>query len=113
VRILVVEDEPKLAALLRRGLAEEGHVVDVAGNGDDAVWMATAVAYEAIVLDVMLPPRDGLEVCRELRSLDVWSPVLMLTAWDGVGDRVAGLDVGADDCLVNPFAFAELLYPER
>jgi two-component system OmpR family response regulator len=109
VRILVVEDEPKLAALLRRGLVEEGLVTDVTGSGDDALWMAAATEYDAIVLDVMLPGTDGFEVCRRLRENGVWSPVLMLTARDAVEDRVAGLDAGADDYLTKPFSFAELL----
>jgi two-component system, OmpR family, response regulator len=109
VRILVVEDELKMAGLLRRGLAEEGHAVDVARVGDDALWMARAIEYEAIVLDLMLPGLDGIEVCRRLRESGVWAPVLMLTARDGVDDRVAGLDAGADDYLPKPFSFAELL----
>jgi two-component system OmpR family response regulator len=109
MRVLVVEDEPKLAGLLARGLGEEGHPTDVAGNGDDAVWMARATAYDAIVLDVMLPGQDGFDVCRELRAADVWTPVLFLTARDSVDDRVAGLDVGGDDYLVKPFSFPELL----
>jgi two-component system OmpR family response regulator len=108
VRVLVVEDEVKLAELLKRGLGEEGHVVDIAGTGTDASWMARAVAYDAIVLDVMLPERDGFAVCAELREAGVWSPVLMLTARDAVEDRVAGLDSGADDYLTKPFSFHEL-----
>jgi two-component system, OmpR family, response regulator len=109
VRVLVVEDDPKMAGLLRRGLVEEGHAADVAGNGDDAIWMAQAVEYHAIVLDVMLPGRDGFAVCRQLRRDGVWAPVLMLTARDAVEDRVAGLDAGADDYLPKPFSFSELL----
>jgi two-component system OmpR family response regulator len=109
VRILVVEDELKMASLLRRGLVEEGHAVDVARTGDDALWMAGAAEYDAIVLDLMLPGVDGLEVCRRVRESGVWSPVLMLTARDAVADRVAGLDAGADDYLAKPFSFAELL----
>jgi two-component system OmpR family response regulator len=109
MRVLVVEDEVKMASLLRRGLLEEGHAVDVAQTGDDALWMAQAVEYDAVVLDVMLPGLDGLEVCRRLRTSGVWSPVLMLTARDAVEDRVAGLDAGADDYLPKPFSFAELL----
>jgi two-component system, OmpR family, response regulator len=109
MRVLVVEDEVKMASLLRRGLLEEGHAVDVAQTGDDALWMAQAVEYDAVVLDVMLPGLDGLEVCRRLRVSGVWSPVLMLTARDAVEDRVAGLDAGADDYLPKPFSFAELL----
>jgi two-component system OmpR family response regulator len=109
VRVLLVEDEAKLANLLARGLREEGHAADVAGRGEDALWMAQAVSYDAIVLDVMLPGLDGLATCRELRSAGVWSPVLFLTARDAVDDRVAGLDAGGDDYLVKPFSYAELL----
>jgi two-component system OmpR family response regulator len=109
MRLLVVEDEPKLGKLLVRGLGEEGHAVDLAVTGDDALWMATATPYDAIVLDVMLPGLDGMSVCRELRSREVWTPVLMLTARDAIDDRVKGLDTGADDYLTKPFAFAELL----
>ena len=109
MRALVVEDDVKLAALLRRGLQEEGHVADVAATGDDALWMAGATAYDVIVLDVMLAGIDGFEVCRRLRRSGVWSPVLMLTARDAVEDRVEGLDAGADDYLTKPFSFAELL----
>jgi two-component system, OmpR family, response regulator len=109
MRILVVEDELKMAALLRRGLSEEGYAVDVARTGDDGVWMAQAAEYDAIVLDLMLPGLDGVSVCRRWRENGVWAPVLMLTARDGVEDRVAGLDAGADDYLPKPFSFAELL----
>jgi two-component system OmpR family response regulator len=109
MRLLVVEDEPKMAGLLRRGLAEEGHATDVAATGIQALWMAAAVNYDAIVLDVMLPQVDGFEVCRRLRSRGIWTPVLMLTARDAVDDRVAGLDAGADDYLPKPFSFEELL----
>ncbi len=109
MRALVVEDEAKMAALIRRGLAEEGYSADVARTGEEALWMARATPYDAIVLDLMLPGRDGLEVCRELRESGVWSPILMLTARDGVEDRVEGLDSGADDYLSKPFSFAELL----
>jgi len=109
MRVLIVEDEPKLARLIARGLSEEGHVADVAARGEDALWMARAAPYDAIVLDVMLPGLDGFATCAELRSSEVWAPVLMLTARDGIDDRVRGLDSGADDYLVKPFAFAELL----
>jgi two-component system OmpR family response regulator len=109
VRILVVEDERKLADLLARGLREEGHAADVATDGKQALWMAQAAPFDAIVLDVMLPGIDGFEVCRRLRASDVWAPVLMLTARDAVEDRVLGLDAGADDYLMKPFAFDELL----
>jgi two-component system OmpR family response regulator len=109
VRVLVVEDELRMASLIRRGLAAEGLAVDVAANGEDALWMAQASDYDAIVLDVMLPGMSGFDTCLELRHSGVWAPVLMLTARDSVEDRVAGLDTGADDYLVKPFAFAELL----
>ncbi|MGZ5361389.1 MAG: response regulator transcription factor, partial [Solirubrobacterales bacterium] len=108
MRVLVVEDEVKMAALLRRGLQEEGMVVDVAARGEDALWMAGSTEFDAIVLDVMLPGIDGFETCRRLRDDGVWAPVLMLTARDAVADRVAGLDGGADDYLTKPFSFAEL-----
>ena len=109
MRVLVVEDEPKMAGLIRRGLSEEGYSADIAGTGDDALWMAEATDYDAIVLDVLLPGRDGFDVCRRLRKAGTWTPILMLTARDAVDDRVAGLDAGADDYLTKPFAFAELL----
>jgi two-component system, OmpR family, response regulator len=109
MRVLIVEDEAKLAALLRRGLVEEGYAVDVVSNGGDALWMAEATPYDAVVLDVVLPEIDGLEVCRTLRKRNVWVPIVMLTARGAVGDRVSGLDAGADDYLTKPFSFAELL----
>jgi two-component system OmpR family response regulator len=104
-----VEDERKLADLLARGLREEGHAADIATEGEQALWMAQAAPFDAIVLDVMLPGIDGFEVCRRLRASEVWAPVLMLTARDAVEDRIAGLDVGADDYLTKPFSFAEML----
>src|SRR5262249_47234639 len=109
MRVLVVEDELRMASLIRRGLLAEGQAADVAPNGEDALWMAAAHEYDAIVLDVMLPGLNGFETCRRLREAGIWAPVLMLTARDSVEDRVAGLDTGADDYLVKPFAFAELL----
>jgi len=109
MRVLIVEDEPKMAALVARALREEGHTADTAAHGEDALWMARAAPYDAIILDVMLPGLDGVEVLRRLRALKVWTPVLMLTARDAVGDRVGGLDAGADDYLTKPFAFSELL----
>lgn len=109
MRILVVEDETKMAALVRRGLVEEGHGADVASDGEEALWRAQATEYDAIVLDVLLPGLDGFQVCRRLREAGVRSPVLMLTARDAVEDRVTGLDAGADDYLTKPFSFAELL----
>ena len=109
MRVLIVEDDLRLAGLLRRGLGKEGLAVDLTSTGEDALWMAAAHDYDAIVLDVMLPGIDGFETCRRLRVAGVWTPVLILTARDSVEDRVAGLDTGADDYLVKPFAFAELL----
>jgi len=109
VRVLIVEDEVKMASLIRRGLREEELAADVAIRGEDALWMAQATDYDAIVLDVMLPGIDGFATCRRLREDGIWAPVLMLTARDGVEDRVAGLDGGADDYLTKPFSFAELL----
>jgi two-component system OmpR family response regulator len=109
MRVLVVEDEVKMARLIRRGLREEGMAVDVTERGEDALWMAGSTEYDAVVLDVMLPGIDGFETCRRLRGDGVWAPVLMLTARDAVEDRVEGLDRGADDYLVKPFSFAELL----
>ena len=109
MRLLVVEDTARMAELLRRGLIEEGHAVDLVANGEEAIWMGTENPYDAIVLDLMLPDADGLEVCRRLRAGGQWAPVLMLTARDALADRVAGLDAGADDYLTKPFSFAELL----
>jgi len=109
VRVLIVEDEVKLAGIVRRGMRERGLRADVATSGEDALWMAGATEYGAIVLDVMLPGIDGFETCRRLRAGGVWAPVLMVTARDAVADRIAGLDGGADDYLVKPFAFDELL----
>jgi two-component system OmpR family response regulator len=108
VRLLIVEDEPKMAALLKRGLVEQGAVVDLADRGEDALWMAASTGYDVVVLDLMLPGIDGFETCRRLRDAGVWAPVLMLTARGEVEDRVAGLDGGADDYLVKPVNFAEL-----
>src|ERR671923_2134041 len=90
MRVLIVEDEVKMARLVRRGLIEEGHAADVASTGEDALWMAGAHPYDAIVLDVMLPRLTGFETCRRLRNAGVWAPVLMVTARDAVDDRVAG-----------------------
>jgi two-component system, OmpR family, response regulator len=109
VRILIVEDEPKMADVLRRGLTRAGLAVDAVELGGDALIRAGATQYDAIVLDAMLPDIDGVEVCKRLRANRVWSPVLMLTARSGVPDRVGGLDAGADDYVAKPFAFDELL----
>jgi two-component system, OmpR family, response regulator len=109
MRVLIVEDEPKLASLLRKGLTTQGLAADIAANAADAMWMATATAYDAITLDVMLPDTDGFTLCRDLRRHGVATPVLMITALDTIHDRVTGLDSGADDYLAKPFSFAELL----
>jgi two-component system, OmpR family, response regulator len=108
MRLLVVEDEAKMASLLQRGLERHGGVVDLASRGEDALWMAQAREYDAIVLDVMLPGIDGFETCRRLREAGVRTGVLMLTARGSVEDRVAGLDGGADDYVPKPFSLAEL-----
>jgi two-component system, OmpR family, response regulator len=109
VRILIVEDQAKLAGLLQQGLREEQITADIALTGADGLWMATEQPYDVVVLDVMLPDLDGLEVCRRIRAVDDRTPVLMLTALGAVPDRVAGLEAGADDYLLKPFAFDELL----
>ena len=107
--MLVVEDDVKMAGLLRRGLEHEGYAVDVVSTGEDAVWATAELPLDAVVLDAMIPAPDGFEVCRRMRLDGRWVPVLMLTARDAVADRVAGLDAGADDYLVKPFSFEELL----
>jgi two-component system, OmpR family, response regulator len=109
MRILIVEDEVKLASLIRRGLREEGMLADVAMKGEDALWMAGSAEYDVIALDVMLPGIDGLETCKRLRADGVRTPILMLTARGEIGDRIEGLNVGADDYLTKPFAFGELI----
>ena len=109
MRVLIVEDDAKLARIIRSGLRAHGAGADIAGTGEDALWMAAATDYGAIVLDVMLPGIDGFETCRRLRGSGIATPVLMLTARTSVADRVAGLDQGADDYLSKPFAFDELM----
>ena len=109
MRVLLIEDDPKAAKLLAKGLREEGFVVDVAATGEDGEDRAVIDEYDAIVLDWLLPDKDGLAVCRALRAREVSTPILMLTARDSVADRVSGLSIGADDYLTKPFAFAELL----
>jgi two-component system OmpR family response regulator len=108
MRLLVVEDQPRMASLIKRGLEEEGHSVDVAADGPDAVWMATENEYRVVILDAMLPGFDGFEVARRLRTGGRWMPIVMLTARDSVTDRVLGLDSGADDYMTKPFSIAEL-----
>jgi two-component system, OmpR family, response regulator len=109
MRILVVEDDARMADAVRRGFEAEGVAVDLAATGEEALWRAQAAAYGAIVLDIMLPGIDGIETCERLRAAEVWTPILMLTARDAVRDRVAGLNSGADDYLVKPFSFEELV----
>ena len=109
MRILLVEDEPDAARMLAKGLREQAYAVDLATDGDAAIYQSSITDYDAVVLDVMLPGADGLHVCRELRKRGSPVPVLMLTARDSVDDRIAGLDCGADDYLTKPFAFGELL----
>jgi DNA-binding response OmpR family regulator len=109
MRLLVVEDEQRLAAGLRKGLEAEGFAVDVVHNGTDGIWMARENPFDAIILDVMLPGANGYQVCRTLRNEGNWTPILMLTAKDGVWDEVEGLDTGADDYLTKPFSYAVLI----
>jgi two-component system OmpR family response regulator len=109
MKVLVVEDELKMASLLLRGFRNNGDIADVTQMGEDAVWMTSATAYDAVVLDVMLAGMDGFETLAAMRKSGRWTPVLMLTARDSIEDRIAGLDVGADDYLTKPFSFAELL----
>jgi two-component system OmpR family response regulator len=108
MRVLVVEDESKLALLIQKALREQGMLADIAPGGEDALWMAGSTAYEVIVLDINLPGIDGFETCMRLREDGVQTPILMLTARDGVEDRIAGLDTGADDYVLKPFDFGEL-----
>ena len=109
MKILVVEDEERVAHFIQKGLKEEGHAVDVSHDGEDGGFLAEVNDYDLILLDVMLPKKNGIAVCREIRDRGITTPVLMLTARDSVEDRVRGLDAGADDYLVKPFAFEELL----
>ena len=109
MRVLVVEDERRLAGIIKRGLIEEGYAVDIAFDGEDAQFMAETTSYDVITLDIMLPKKDGISVCKDLRAKKINTPILMLTARDSVEDRVKGLDSGADDYLIKPFAFSELL----
>jgi two-component system OmpR family response regulator len=109
MRLLIAEDDEKLSAALARGLRGEGYAVDVAGTGEEALLQARVYDYDVVILDVMIPEPDGVAVCRTLRQEERWAPVLMLTARDGVNDRILGLDAGADDYLVKPFDFGELV----
>ena len=109
MRVLIVEDDKRLAGVVERGLAEEGYSIDTVYDGEEAEFAIDTTPYDLVILDIMLPKKDGLEVCRELRAKKITVPVLMLTARDHVEDRVTGLDTGADDYLIKPFAFSELL----
>lgn len=109
MRVLIVEDEVKLAAYLKRGLEREGYAVDVAGDGEQGLWLASTEPYDVVVLDIMLPAKNGYLVCRELREAGVWTPILMLTAKTGEYDEAEALDTGADDFLSKPFSFVVLL----
>src|SRR3954451_8009254 len=109
MRVLLVEDEPAAAHVLAKGLREQAYAVDVAADGDSAVFQAGTTDYDAVILDVMLPRRDGFSVCRTIRDSGCAVPILMLTARDAVEARIEGLDCGADDYLVKPFDFGELL----
>jgi two-component system OmpR family response regulator len=109
MRILLVEDDERMADMVRRGLASENIAVDVAPSGEEALWRVDATIHSVVVLDVMLPGIDGVETCKRMREADLWTPILMLTARDTVGDRVTGLNSGADDYLVKPYSFEELL----
>ena len=109
MRILVVDDDRRLCAVIKRGLLEEAYAVDVAYDGEEGEYFAEVNPYDLIILDIMLPIKNGIEVCQELRAKRINTPILMLTAKDTVEDRVRGLDTGADDYLVKPFAFSELL----
>lgn len=109
MRILVVEDEKKLTSFIQRGLKEQGYAVDVAYDGDEGLYLAEANPYDLIVLDIMLPGKNGILICRELRKKNINVPILLLTARDEVKDKVTGLDAGADDYLTKPFAFGEFL----
>jgi DNA-binding response OmpR family regulator len=109
MRILVVEDERRLCSIVKRGLLEEGYAVDTAYEGEEGEYLAESTPYDLVILDIMLPNKNGIEICRDLRLKQINMPILMLTAKDAVEDRVRGLDAGADDYLVKPFAFNELL----
>jgi DNA-binding response OmpR family regulator len=113
MRILLVEDEPSAAVMLAKGLREQSYAVDIAADGEVALYQLSVYDYDLVILDVMLPHKDGLQVCREMRTFGLSTPVLMLTARDAVDDRVAGLDAGADDYLIKPFDFSELLARAR
>lgn len=109
MRILIIEDEKKISGLIKRGLKEEGYASDIASDGEEGEFLATTNDYDAIILDVMLPKIDGIALCKRLREKKINTPIIMVTAKDSTGDKVRGLDVGADDYMTKPFAFEELL----
>ena len=109
MRILVADDDRRLCGIVKRGLLEESYAIDVAYDGEEAEYCGEVNSYDLIILDIMMPKKDGIEVCQELRTKKINTPILMLTAKDAVEDRIRGLDAGADDYLVKPFAFNELL----
>ena len=109
MKLLLVEDDIKIATLVKRGLEAEGYTVEVARDGDDGLWLATEGSYDLILLDIMLPKRNGFKVCAELRDRDIWTPIIMLTAKDGDLDEAEALDAGADDYLTKPFSFPVLV----
>ncbi len=109
MKILIIEDDIKIINFLKKGLEEECYIVDYSTNGDEGLYLASANQYDLILLDVMLPIKDGMEVCRSLRASNIQTPIIMLTAKDGIEDKIKGLDIGANDYLAKPFSFAELL----
>ena len=113
MKLLLVEDDTKIAAAVRRGLEAEGFVVETADNGVDGLWMASEGSYDLVILDIMLPGRNGYQICADLRAADDWTPILMLTAKDGDLDEAEALDTGADDYLVKPFSFPVLVTEDR
>lgn len=109
MKILIIEDDTKIINFLKKGLEEECYIVDYSTNGDEGLYLASVNQYDLILLDVMLPIKDGMEVCRSLRASNIQTPIIMLTAKDGIEDKIKGLDIGANDYLAKPFSFAELL----
>lgn len=109
MKILVIEDDEKIVNFLKKGLEEESYAVDYSFNGDEGIYLASVNNYDLILLDIMLPIKDGIEVCRTLRASNIQTPIIMLTAKDSVEDKILGLDIGANDYLAKPFAFSELL----
>ena len=109
MKILIIEDDTKIINFLKKGLEEECYIVDYSTNGDEGLYLASVNDYDLILLDIMLPIKDGMEVCKTLRASNIQTPIIMLTAKDGIEDKIKGLDIGANDYLAKPFSFAELL----